>query len=96
MLVVPLAPITFCLLSFRPHDYSSEGFNDWAFMTTHSWDEDPQGKWTLEIENVVGTSDYGNSILISSPSSCFFFFIQSLMHAENGADVLAEARSLAS
>ncbi|XP_060797058.1 furin (paired basic amino acid cleaving enzyme) a [Neoarius graeffei] len=47
------------LLAPRPHDYSSEGFNDWAFMTTHSWDEDPQGKWTLEIENVVGTSDYG-------------------------------------
>uniref|UniRef100_W5U9N0 Furin-1 n=1 Tax=Ictalurus punctatus TaxID=7998 RepID=W5U9N0_ICTPU len=47
------------LLTPRPHDYSSEGFNDWAFMTTHSWDEDPRGEWTLEIENVAGTSDYG-------------------------------------
>ncbi|XP_057209508.1 furin (paired basic amino acid cleaving enzyme) a [Triplophysa rosa] len=47
------------LLAPRPHDYSSEGFNDWAFMTTHSWDEDPRGEWSLEIENVVGTSDYG-------------------------------------
>uniref|UniRef100_A0A671Q6T2 Furin-1-like n=1 Tax=Sinocyclocheilus anshuiensis TaxID=1608454 RepID=A0A671Q6T2_9TELE len=49
------------LLAPRPHDYSSEGFSDWAFMTTHSWDEDPRGEWTLEIENVAGTSDYGNS-----------------------------------
>uniref|UniRef100_A0A8C4GN93 Furin (paired basic amino acid cleaving enzyme) a n=1 Tax=Dicentrarchus labrax TaxID=13489 RepID=A0A8C4GN93_DICLA len=47
------------LLHPRPHDYSSEGFNDWAFMTTHSWDENPRGAWTLEIENVAGASDYG-------------------------------------
>lgn len=47
------------LLAPRPHDYSSEGFNDWAFMTTHSWDENPRGEWTLEIRNVAGASDYG-------------------------------------
>ncbi|XP_064836085.1 furin-1-like [Oncorhynchus masou masou] len=47
------------LLAPRPHDYSSEGFNDWAFMTTHSWDEDPRGEWTLEMVNVAGASDYG-------------------------------------
>ncbi|XP_054892351.1 furin (paired basic amino acid cleaving enzyme) a [Poeciliopsis prolifica] len=47
------------LLHPRPHDYSSEGFNDWAFMTTHSWDENPSGVWKLEIENVAGASDYG-------------------------------------
>lgn len=30
-------------------------------MTTHSWDEDPQGEWTLEIENVAANGrDYGN------------------------------------
>lgn len=49
------------LCSRRPHDYSSEGFNDWAFMTTHSWDENPKGAWTLEIENVAGASDYGEA-----------------------------------
>lgn len=47
--------------SCRPHDYSSEGFNDWAFMTTHSWDESPTGAWMLEIENVAGASDYGKA-----------------------------------
>lgn len=30
-------------------------------MTTHSWDENPNGAWTLEIENVAGASDYGNT-----------------------------------
>uniref|UniRef100_A0A8C9YDN1 Furin (paired basic amino acid cleaving enzyme) a n=1 Tax=Sander lucioperca TaxID=283035 RepID=A0A8C9YDN1_SANLU len=52
------------LLHPRPHDYSSEGFNDWAFMTTHSWDENPTGPWTLEIENVAGASDYGKASLL--------------------------------
>uniref|UniRef100_A0A671Y1I7 Furin (paired basic amino acid cleaving enzyme) b n=1 Tax=Sparus aurata TaxID=8175 RepID=A0A671Y1I7_SPAAU len=47
------------LLFPRPNDFSSEGFNDWAFMTTHSWDEDPQGEWTLEIENTVSVSSAG-------------------------------------
>uniref|UniRef100_A0A6Q2XX90 P/Homo B domain-containing protein n=1 Tax=Esox lucius TaxID=8010 RepID=A0A6Q2XX90_ESOLU len=48
------------LLAPRPKDYSSEGFSDWAFMTTHSWDEDPRGEWTLEIENVSEQGhDYG-------------------------------------
>ncbi|XP_017555588.1 furin (paired basic amino acid cleaving enzyme) b isoform X1 [Pygocentrus nattereri] len=47
------------LLAPRPQDNSAEGFNDWAFMTTHAWDEDPRGEWTLEIENVAGLNDYG-------------------------------------
>uniref|UniRef100_A0A8C7R8E4 Furin (paired basic amino acid cleaving enzyme) a n=1 Tax=Oncorhynchus mykiss TaxID=8022 RepID=A0A8C7R8E4_ONCMY len=56
------------LLAPRPHDYSSEGFNDWAFMTTHSWDEDPRGEWTLEMVNVAGASDYGKTPL---PKPCW-------------------------
>ncbi|KAL7868080.1 hypothetical protein SRHO_G00094640 [Serrasalmus rhombeus] len=47
------------LLAPRPQDNSAEGFNDWAFMTTHAWDEDPRGEWTLDIENVAGLNDYG-------------------------------------
>ena len=27
------------------------GFNDWPFMTVHSWGENPVGRWTLEIHN---------------------------------------------
>ncbi|XP_063781932.1 furin [Pseudophryne corroboree] len=48
-----------CLLAPRPHDYSPEGFNDWAFMSTHSWDEDPAGEWVLEIENASSNNNYG-------------------------------------
>ncbi|XP_077174312.1 furin [Paroedura picta] len=47
------------LLAARPHDYSADGFNDWAFMTTHSWDEDPAGDWLLEIENTSEANNYG-------------------------------------
>jgi len=39
------------LLDARPQDYSSSGYIDWPFMTTHSWGENPQGKWELEIHN---------------------------------------------
>uniref|UniRef100_A0AAQ5YZE3 P/Homo B domain-containing protein n=1 Tax=Amphiprion ocellaris TaxID=80972 RepID=A0AAQ5YZE3_AMPOC len=65
------------LLHPRPHDYSSEGFNDWAFMTTHSWDENPTGAWTLEIENVAGASDYGTLtqfvlVLYGTAANCCF------------------------
>lgn len=45
--------------SSRPHDYSADGFNDWAFMTTHSWDEDPSGEWVLEVENTSEANNYG-------------------------------------
>lgn len=53
---------TWCFSS-RPNDFSAEGFNNWTFMTTHSWDEEPQGEWTLEIENTAANDrDYGKSV----------------------------------
>ncbi|KAH9499166.1 hypothetical protein Btru_004327 [Bulinus truncatus] len=39
------------LLAKRTRDNSREGFNNWAFMTTHKWGEPAKGQWTLEIEN---------------------------------------------
>ena len=30
-------------------DFSSSGFTNWAFMTTHSWGESPIGKWQVSI-----------------------------------------------
>ncbi|KAM9070591.1 furin isoform X1 [Sarcophilus harrisii] len=50
------------LLASRPHDYSADGFNDWAFMTTHSWDEDPAGDWVLEIENTSEANNYAGTL----------------------------------
>ena len=51
----------------RPHDFSADGFNDWAFMTTHSWDEDPSGEWVLEIENTSDANNYGRAGPASPP-----------------------------
>uniref|UniRef100_A0A4W5MLK0 Furin (paired basic amino acid cleaving enzyme) a n=1 Tax=Hucho hucho TaxID=62062 RepID=A0A4W5MLK0_9TELE len=73
------------LLAPRPHDYSSEGFNDWAFMTTHSWDEDPRGEWTLEMVNVAGASDYGKTPVnldTSSTKTCICFSSLVSLYAE--------------
>ncbi|XP_078493501.1 proprotein convertase subtilisin/kexin type 4-like isoform X1 [Ciona intestinalis] len=39
------------LLEPRRNDISARGFTKWAFMTTHSWDEDPRGTWTLVISD---------------------------------------------
>lgn len=61
-------------MHLRPQDNSPEGFNDWAFMTTHAWDENPQGEWTLEIENVAGLNDYGKN-----PEFQMIFFLKTEM-----------------
>nr|CAG4640704.1 EOG090X02T5 [Eulimnadia texana] len=38
------------ILSRRPKDDDSrDGFTKWPFMTTHTWGEDPKGRWTLEV-----------------------------------------------
>ncbi|XP_056022622.1 furin-like protease kpc-1 isoform X5 [Ostrea edulis] len=39
------------LLARRERDVSREGFNNWAFMTTHNWGEEAEGTWLLQIEN---------------------------------------------
>ncbi|XP_061173192.1 furin-like protease kpc-1 isoform X2 [Saccostrea echinata] len=39
------------LLARRARDISREGFNNWAFMTTHNWGEEAEGTWFLQIEN---------------------------------------------
>ncbi|XP_055605634.1 furin-like protease 1, isoforms 1/1-X/2 [Uranotaenia lowii] len=39
------------LLTPRPHDLSRSGFNQWPFMSVHTWGEAPHGTWQLEIHN---------------------------------------------
>ncbi|XP_071952066.1 proprotein convertase subtilisin/kexin type 4-like [Antedon mediterranea] len=51
------------LLPKRPHDASGTGFSNWEFMSTHTWGEQPQGKWTLQIENKG--SSYNTGFLTS-------------------------------
>uniref|UniRef100_A0A8C4SFJ1 P/Homo B domain-containing protein n=1 Tax=Erpetoichthys calabaricus TaxID=27687 RepID=A0A8C4SFJ1_ERPCA len=45
------------LVTVRPLDNSRDGYSDWPFMTIHSWDENPRGVWTLELQN---KGDYRN------------------------------------
>ncbi|NXD31203.1 PCSK4 convertase, partial [Spelaeornis formosus] len=42
---------TSTLVTVRPYDTSQEGYKDWIFMSTHFWDENPKGVWTLRLEN---------------------------------------------
>ncbi|KAK2180746.1 hypothetical protein NP493_427g01043 [Ridgeia piscesae] len=44
------------LLARRSRDSSSEGFNNWAFMTTHNWGELSVGTWNLEIVTAATSS----------------------------------------
>ncbi|XP_054736381.1 furin-like protease 1 [Anastrepha obliqua] len=39
------------LLTSRVHDVSRSGFNQWPFMSVHTWGESPHGDWQLEIHN---------------------------------------------
>uniref|UniRef100_A0A336LB42 CSON007967 protein n=2 Tax=Culicoides sonorensis TaxID=179676 RepID=A0A336LB42_CULSO len=39
------------LLTSRSHDVSRAGFNNWPFMSVHTWGEAPHGHWQLEIFN---------------------------------------------
>uniref|UniRef100_A0A2K6GEP0 Proprotein convertase subtilisin/kexin type 4 n=1 Tax=Propithecus coquereli TaxID=379532 RepID=A0A2K6GEP0_PROCO len=39
------------LVAIRPLDMSGQGYNNWIFMSTHFWDENPRGLWILGLEN---------------------------------------------
>lgn len=48
------------ILSRRPKDDDSrDGFTKWPFMTTHTWGEDPVGRWRLEIQFESETQQTG-------------------------------------
>jgi len=39
-------------------DQQMDGFDHWAFMTTHSWDEPSAGIWRLEVRNGQSACEY--------------------------------------
>jgi proprotein convertase subtilisin/kexin type 2 len=48
-LISPMGTRTM-ILSRRPKDDDSkDGFTNWPFMTTHTWGENPRGKWRLLV-----------------------------------------------
>ncbi|KAG9487990.1 hypothetical protein GDO78_007669 [Eleutherodactylus coqui] len=42
------------LLTERERDLSTNGFKNWAFMSVHTWGEDPAGTWTVKITDESG------------------------------------------
>ncbi|NXS98928.1 PCSK4 convertase, partial [Jacana jacana] len=54
---------TSTLVTVRPFDTSQQGYKDWTFMSTHFWDENPNGTWTLHLEN---KGDAHNTGLLTS------------------------------
>ncbi|KPP60746.1 proprotein convertase subtilisin/kexin type 4-like, partial [Scleropages formosus] len=53
-----------------------QGYTNWAFMSTHAWDEEPSGEWALKIVNIRGWSSteciyplykFENICLVSCP-----------------------------
>jgi len=46
------------ILSRRPNDADNkDGFTNWPFMTTHTWGENPRGKWRL-VARFQGPGDH--------------------------------------
>ncbi|XP_063600233.1 proprotein convertase subtilisin/kexin type 4-like [Penaeus indicus] len=42
------------VLTPRPQDKSTSGFTHWPFMSVHFWGENPQGRWTVAVEDDSG------------------------------------------
>ena len=52
------------LLGRRPRDKRRGSFNAWPFMSTHFWGEQPEGSWTLLVENASPHRNFGKSPLL--------------------------------
>lgn len=51
------------LLAERERDSSPNGFKNWAFMSVHTWGEDPEGTWVLRITDVSGRPENEGQIV---------------------------------
>ncbi|KAF9428497.1 pheromone processing endoprotease [Podila epigama] len=47
------------LAEVRPQDDSSEGFNNWTFMSVKHWEENPIGQWTLTVYDRINPLNTG-------------------------------------
>uniref|UniRef100_A0AAX7UYJ4 P/Homo B domain-containing protein n=1 Tax=Astatotilapia calliptera TaxID=8154 RepID=A0AAX7UYJ4_ASTCA len=50
------------LLANRPLDNSTEGFQNWEFMTAHCWGEQAAGEWTLKIQDTPSQKKDGSKL----------------------------------
>ncbi|XP_059398536.1 neuroendocrine convertase 1-like [Carassius carassius] len=54
---------TTVLLAERERDTSANGFRNWAFMSVHTWGENPTGTWTLKITDMSGRIENEGQII---------------------------------
>ncbi len=79
---VPLGTTT-VLLAERERDTSSNGFRNWAFMSVHTWGENPTGTWTLKITDMV-YKHLCKQILNAHEAPAYHNLISSLFHIQSG------------
>jgi len=53
---------TTTLLTTRTGDESTKGFNNWPFMSVHTWGENPKGLWTLNILDTSPEGSYNGTV----------------------------------
>ncbi|XP_075758820.1 proprotein convertase subtilisin/kexin type 4 isoform X5 [Pelodiscus sinensis] len=78
---------TSTLVAVRPYDTSTQGYKDWSFMSTHFWDEDPRGTWTLFLEN---KGDPYNTGLLTSFILQLYGTDEDMMARQIAASVVSE------
>ncbi|NXQ36283.1 PCSK4 convertase, partial [Alaudala cheleensis] len=66
---------TSTLVTVRPYDTSQDGYKDWTFMSTHFWDENPKGIWTLLLENKGDDRNTGGPLSLLSPGQLSSFIL---------------------
>ncbi|NWX59452.1 PCSK4 convertase, partial [Promerops cafer] len=66
---------TSTLVTVRPYDTSQDGYKDWTFMSTHFWDENPKGIWTLHLENRGDDQNRGGPLSLVSPGQLTSFVL---------------------
>lgn len=61
------------ILTRRPYDNKTTGFNHWDFVSLHFWSEDPDGIWKLKVlnhnERISGYIDYISIMLFGTGNS---------------------------
>ncbi|KAG8454577.1 hypothetical protein GDO86_000987 [Hymenochirus boettgeri] len=75
------------LVAMRPYDISTDGYKDWIFMSTHTWDENPQGTWTLQLQN---KGDFTNTGYLVGLTFVFYGTEEDMMARKLDHSVLSE------
>eukprot|EP00058_Branchiostoma_floridae_P001670 XP_002587158.1 hypothetical protein BRAFLDRAFT_98844 [Branchiostoma floridae] len=57
------------LMSTRSRDDSTDGFQDWPFLTVYNWGEDPSGKWKVTVKDNSGTGRKRNNEPVGTVSA---------------------------